>query len=585
MSILDGTDEPGRERAGFRPALFVVLLLILLLGGGYAAAYAFAGDNVPRGTKVAGVNIGGRTHAAAVKELEAGLAERINKPIAITINDSDRATLMPADLGLSVDLEATVDEAGGGRSWDPQRLWDYYTGGDSLEPVLRVDDAKIEAAVAELNDEYGTAAKDGGVKFGVDRIRKIAPVVGASIDVEEAKRAIVAAYLDDDPTAALPLTAQAPDIDEADVDAALNEFANPAMSSPVVLRFGKAPVRLLPRDYRKALKLVPEGGALVPTVNTATLQRLVSKATSNAGAPVDATVALVNGKPKVIPAKPGVTFDPEDINSVFLELVTKPEGEREVAVPAKVDDADFTTQDARKLKIKENVGEWTTNYPDAAYRNQNIGRAAELIDGTLLMPGETFSMNDIVGERTRENGFTEGFIISNGILVEDLGGGVSQMATTTFNAMFFAGLEDIEHKPHSFYIDRYPVGREATVAWGAVDLRFRNDSPYGVLISAKVTPSTPSSQGIVTVKMFSTKVWDIKSTTSEKYNYVAPQTRTLSTPNCHANTGYSGFQVDVTRTFRKPGESEIDHVEKFHTNYIAADTVICKPPPPPPKQP
>ena len=69
------------------------------------------------------------------------------------------------------------------------------------------------------------------------------------------------------------------------------------------------------------------------------------------------------------------------------------------------------------------------------------------------------------------------------------------MATTTFNAMFFAGLEDVEHKPHSFYIDRYPVGREATVAWGAVDLRFRNDTPYGVLIDARVTPSTPSAPG------------------------------------------------------------------------------------------
>ncbi len=70
-----------------------------------------------------------------------------------------------------------------------------------------------------------------------------------------------------------------------------------------------------------------------------------------------------------------------------------------------------------------------------------------------------------MGERTAENGFTIGYVISNGVLVKDYGGGVSQMATTTFNAMFFAGLEDIEHKPHSFYIDRYPEGREATVAW------------------------------------------------------------------------------------------------------------------------
>ena len=123
---------------------------------------------------------------------------------------------------------------------------------------------------------------------------------------------------------------------------------------------------------------------------------------------------------------------------------------------AKVAKPDFTTQEARDLQIKERVSTFTTYYPYADYRNVNIGRAAELVNGTVLKPGETFSLNDTVGERTRANGFTEGYIIQDGILMHDLGGGVSQMATTTFNAMFFAGLEDVEHKPHSFYIDRYP---------------------------------------------------------------------------------------------------------------------------------
>ena len=111
------------------------------------------------------------------------------------------------------------------------------------------------------------------------------------------------------------------------------------------------------------------------------------------------------------------------------------------------------------------------------------------------------------------------------------------MATTTFNAAFFAGLEDVEHKPHSFYIDRYPVGREATVAWPTVDLRFRNDTPYGVLISARLTPSTPSSSGALTVSMYSTKYWDITATTGERYNFTQPETRTLRTEDCYPNDG------------------------------------------------
>jgi vancomycin resistance protein YoaR len=145
--------------------------------------------------------------------------------------------------------------------------------------------------------------------------------------------------------------------------------------------------------------------------------------------------------------------------------------------------------------------------------------------------------------------------------------------------MFFAGLEDVEHKPHSFYISRYPEGREATVAWGAIDLRFRNDTPYGVLIDAQVTPSTPSSQGVVRVRMWSTKTWEIESATSERYNPTQPDTRRLDTPDCYPNTGYGGFDVDVTRTFRRPGSAAVEKQETFTTTYTPSDTVICEPPP------
>ena len=168
----------------------------------------------------------------------------------------------------------------------------------------------------------------------------------------------------------------------------------------------------------------------MPTVDADRITELVEDATSGKGAPVDASVELVNGQPKVVPSKPGVTFDPDDITTTFLDLVARPEGDRVLEVEATVDEADFTTRDARELGVKEKISEFTTYFPYAEYRNINIGRAAEIVDGTLLKPGDTFSLNGVVGERTGENGFTTGFIISNGIFKEDLGGGVSQMATT-----------------------------------------------------------------------------------------------------------------------------------------------------------
>ncbi len=567
-----------RERAGGRLVLVLILALALLLAGGYAAAALAAGDKIPHGTSIAGVDVGGLTRDEAERRLREDLADRADAPLAISVDGSDPVSLTPAEAGLSVDYAASVVAAGGEQAWNPKHLWDYYTGGDDLDAVVDVDDAALSAAVDEVSADTGTPARDGKVRFTRTGVRTKDPKVGTAVDPDAAAAAVAAAYLDEDPSVDLEVGPVQPDIDADDVREALETFANPAMSGPVTLVFDRSRVRLSPRQYAGALSMEPSGGELVPTVDADRITALVEGATSGAGEPVDARVALVNGRPKVIPSKPGVTFDPTDITDTFLDLVARPEGGRVLEVEATVDEADFTTRDARDLGIKEKVSEFTTYFPYAEYRNINIGRAAELVNGTLLKPGDTFSLNGVVGERTRENGFTTGFIISNGIFKEDLGGGVSQMATTTFNAMFFAGLKDIEHKPHSFYIDRYPAGREATVAWPSVDLQFQNDTEYGVLIEAFVNDSTPSSQGSVTVRMYSTKVWDITSRASERYNYVGPGTRTLDTPDCYPNTGFSGFQIDVTRTFKEHGESEVHHTEKFHTSYTPADTVICKPP-------
>jgi vancomycin resistance protein YoaR len=565
--------DPGREKAGARVVLLLLLGLALLFGGGYAAAYVGAGDKVPRGTTVAGVDVGGQTPEQAVRTLEEGLAGRVDEPISVVV-DGETLTLVPADAGLEVDYEASIDAAGGGQSWDPARLWDYYTDGDDLPPVLDVDDAALTAAVDELAADAGTPARNGRVEFRGGRLEVTDPRTGHEVDADAARDAIEAAYLSDDPEVELSLTTTEPDIDEADVQEAVSGFGNPALSGPVTLLFGDSEVTLAPRVYAEALRLRPQDGELVPGLDRLALTRLLDARIST-GDPVDATVRIVDGAPRVIPAKPGVTYRPADVERAFLELVVRPDGRREERIEAVAAQADFTTADARALKITEQVSTFTTYFPHADYRNTNIGRAAELVDGTILEPGEVFSLNGIVGERTVENGFTEGYVISNGILVQDLGGGVSQMATTTFNAMFFAGLEDVEHKPHSFYIDRYPVGREATVAWGSVDLRFRNDTPYGVLVTAHVTPSTVSTSGVVTVSMWSTKTWDITTSTSDRYNYTTEETRRVDTLQCHPNDGYGGFDIDVYRHFRKPGSSALVRTEKFHTTYIPSDTVIC----------
>lgn len=124
--------------------------------------------------------------------------------------------------------------------------------------------------------------------------------------------------------------------------------------------------------------------------------------------------------------------------------------------------------------------------------------------------GEIFSYNKAVGERTEARGFVPGIMIDNGVLKKDLGGGVSQVATTTWNAAWFSGLELVQHKPHSFYISRYPAGRESTVAWPNVDVKFKNNSGHPIFVDTSFTNSS------VTVSIYGTKFADVSSESGPK---------------------------------------------------------------------
>jgi vancomycin resistance protein YoaR len=578
-----GPESAKPEGRGGRVVALLIAGLILLFGGLYAAAYAFAGDKLPEGTTVGGVEIGGRSPAQAEAALERAFDE--DRPMSVTV-DGRPTDLPPQKAGLAMDVPATVESAGGGRSWSPAVLWDHYTGGDEVEPVVVWDEAALESSLTGLDKEFGRPAKEGAVRFEGAEVRRVKARDGREIDRESAREELASAYVDGG-TAELRTVAAEPEIDNQDVQAALDEFGNPAVSGAVTLNFAGTKVRLEPRDYTAALAMKPVDGSLEPALREKRLDRLVrSRLVGRDDAPVDATVRIVDGKPKVIPAKPGVDFEMDDVSSAFLDVVARPTGRRQLPVKATTRQADRTTAEARALKIREKISSFTTYYPHSDYRNVNLGRAADLIDGTILEPGETFSLNDTVGERTKENGFTEGYIINNGILVKDYGGGVSQMATTLFNAVFFGGLEDVEHKPHSFYIDRYPVGRESTIAWGSFDFRFRNDSPYGVLIQTHISPSTYSSEGAVTVTFWSTKRYEIESITGERYNHRSPDTRVIwDDPNCEAHTGWSGFDIDVWRVFKDPDSGEELKREKFHTEYTASDHVECRYTPEPEPEP
>ncbi|MDX6261031.1 MAG: hypothetical protein QOH84_2719 [Kribbellaceae bacterium] len=554
----------------------------------YGLAFALTGDKVPGDTTVLGIPLGGLSEQDAKAKVQAGLKDRLVLPIKVKAGDSTYS-VKPADAGLTLDVDATVAAAGAGRSLNPARIWRAMTGGDAIQPVVAKDETKLKAAIDKLAGQVNRPATEGTITFVKAKAVQHPSADGLQLDNDKASETVVSGFPSDGNPKDLQVSVTKPKAGSEAIDKAMTEYAVPAMSGPVRLTVGDKSADLQPEELAPALTLVAKDGGFTPTLNGKLLEPLFAERFKTLETlPKDATIGIVGGKAKVIPAVDGMVVARDKVVPAILAILPKPAGQRTASVGLAHTKANVTTEAATALGVKEVMGEFTTHFPFAEYRNVNIGTAARKINGTLLKPNEMFSLNKIVGERTRENGFTDGNIISGGKFVLDLGGGVSQSATTTFNAAFFAGLKDVQHKAHSVYIDRYPVGREATVAWPSVDLKFLNDSGHGIYVQTIFTSAKPGSQGTLTVKIWGTKVWDITAGKSERTNFRSPGVVYDTAANCRPQAPTGGFDIKIYRYFAKNGQRV--KTESFTTNYNAADTIHCGPKPgtptsPPPSTP
>jgi vancomycin resistance protein YoaR len=424
------------------------------------------------------------------------------------------------------------------------------------------------------------------VAFEAGAVVTSAAVPGRAVDVEAAADAVEDAFFGDAsaelPLAevSLPTTEVQPAVTDDEVERAVTEFAEPAMSGPVTVVAGDETAALEPELIGSALTMTPgEDGTLAPALDGAALAAAAEDVLAEIGQQGrDATIRIQGGRPVVIPAETGRGVVPDALSAAVLPALTAVGDARTATVELTEVEPKLTTEGAEQLGVEEVVAEWSTYFPHADYRNQNIGLAADRIDNTLLLPGETFSLNDLVGERTGANGFAEGWTIDGGRLKKDFGGGVSQVATTTYHAAFLAGLEDVYHQPHSIYFDRYPVGQEATVSWGNFDMSFKNDTPYGVLVDTAFTPSSADSRGLLTVKIWSTTHFRVETSVSGRSNVTSPPTVYDTNVECQAESGWEGFSITSYRKVWTPDGTLVkDEADPW--TYRPNPTVVCGPKP------
>lgn len=578
----DGPDVPfWRRRSSVVVAAVLGAALVVYLG-----AYLIAGRDLASGATVLGVEVGDLSTAEAEAVLAAELPALVDTPISLHgAGDDSTFSIVPSESGLSIDITATVDDIPGA-SADPISIFRALFGTGAVDPVPVIDREALEAAVAVIAEQTDTDPVNGSVGFEDGEVVTSAAVPGRSVDVSTTADAVTAAYFGTDGPHALPIdavelamTEVAPAVDDADVERAVTDFAEPAMSGPVTVVAEGRSGRLEPDVIGTALTMEPgDGGGLIPALDGAKLAEAAEQALADIGQQGrDASIRIEGGRPVIVPARTGLGVMPDALAAAVLPALTAGGGDRTAEVELTATEPELTTEGAEKLGVVEVVAEWTTRFPHADYRNTNIGLAARRIDDTLLLPGETFSLNELVGERTAANGFAVGWTIDAGRLREDYGGGVSQVATTTYHAAFKAGLEDVYHQPHSIYFDRYPVGQEATVSWGAFDMSFRNDTPYGVLVDTLFSPSG-ERPGALTVKIWSTAHFRVETSVSARSNPTDPQTIYDTGEECAAQQGWQGFSITSYRKVWTP-DGELVKDEAFPWTYRPNPTVVCGPEP------
>jgi vancomycin resistance protein YoaR len=542
----------------------------VVLGGLWVAGYAVAGERTPSEASVDGVDIGGLSPQDAAARVEQGLGARAGAPVRVLVGGRE-AALDPAAAGLSVDAEATVRETGT-RSWDPVSIVRHLTGGEAVEPVVRVDEQRLDAALGALGQQVAREPRDGGLAFDGAEPVPVAPVTGLALDAGRAADVVRRAYLRSDQPVQLPARETQPGVDAGDVEEALRTKAQPAVSAPVVLVAGGKRFPIEPAVIASATTFAPRDGELVMAVDGEALDEALREDLDDLEArPRDASFALRDGRPVVVPAVEGRTFSADALAKAVTPALTRSGAQRTAQVATQVQQPELTTAEARALGVTEEMASYTQEFPYAAYRVTNIGEAARRIDGTLLEPGETFSMNATTEERTVANGYTTGTVISNGRYRQELGGGVSTITTAVWGAAFYAGLERVEQRAHSLYIDRYEAGLEATVNWPDLDLKFRNDTGKGVYIQAE------SGRDFVTITMWGTKRYDVEAVRGPREDVRTPERVYDTAPDCEPQSGVEGFDITVTRVFREDGQ--VVRREPLTTTYNATNEVVCGPRP------
>ncbi len=518
----------------------IPLGIFLFIVAAWGIDTAVSGDRVVRNVSVGDHSVGGLD----AQDLEAvGIeltAELSAAPVTLDIGSAGGTTESIATdafaLGVRVDSATMSERAldarrGGFFLFRPIKWVGTFFSEEQLDVPYVIDEGASAQSVAQLVSTALDDPVEPYLTLEGDELVVVPGADGATLDPQVLIDALPD-MLDDGEPYELSLDADPllPDLSTEVLDEVAAE-ANRATSQDITVRVLRSTAVVESDQLRSWVVLDLDGDEPTWAIDEATalseLRQLLPRLGSDDQL---ARFDIVDGKPIIVPPSESVVCcaddTPETLKAALLaggntDTPTDDEEGDEEEPPAddedddtedesaepsivielepKIAGADEGIADLEALGIIEEVSSFTTNHDCCQGRVTNIQLMADIVRGAVIEPGGELSLNGYVGKRTRERGFVPAGAIASGIVEDQVGGGVSQFATTTFNAAFFAGIEIPEYQSHSLYFSRYPRGREATISWPKPDLVLRNQTPYGILIWTSYTSTS------ITVTMYSTK--------------------------------------------------------------------------------
>ncbi|HSP59884.1 MAG TPA: VanW family protein [Ornithinimicrobium sp.] len=589
-----GLQEESRTGGEWRAVVLRLLAAVVVLGGIYVGAALYFQDRPPAGMTVDGIDIGSMTRDEAVERLDRELADRLEEPVVVTVRArgdgggaagvdgadevaDETLELVPEDAGLAFDVDATLEGATG-LSFDPRVLWSHVSGSDrSLPLVGEVDGEELRAALERLAEDYDTDVVEGEVTLTDEGVRVVEAEVGRTLDVGATAENVADAWPDSREADGRALVA-APTLSQDEVERFTREEVDPALSGPVTVTATRgsgddapsATAEIAPRELVDMLRTERTGDTLMLTLDEdALLARIRQDLGQLERGPRDATVELDGDDVVVVPARSGTALQEEGLfDAVRAALSADGDGRTVEATLAAVEPA-IPTEVSEDWTFEE-MSEFSSVFPMGeanAARTHNLNVGVQNIDGTVVMPGQQFSVGVALGDLSEEGGYREAPVIVDGRLVMGLGGGLSQISTVVFNASWFAGVQLDAHTPHSYYISRYPAGREATLAYPIIDNVWTNDTDNPIVVRSWIEGDQ------IRMVLLGDRQYEVETVDGPRRDVRQPERHEDDSPECVPQSPAEGFTISNVRILRAGGQ-EVSR-DEFTTTYHPADEVVC----------